>query len=41
MPKVLVVDDALFTRKVLREILEAKGHLVTEVSSGEEAFFML
>lgn len=41
MPKVLVVDDALFTRKVLREILEAKGRLVTEVSSGEEAFFML
>ncbi len=33
MPKVLVVDDALFTRKVLCEILEAKGRLVTEVGS--------
>jgi len=37
MPKVLVADDALFTRKVLREILEAEGHEVIEASNGKEA----
>lgn len=37
MPKVLVVDDALFTRKVLREILEAEGCEVIEASNGREA----
>ncbi|MGQ9463168.1 MAG: response regulator [Candidatus Fervidibacter sp.] len=37
MPKVLVVDDALFTRKVLREILEAEGCEVIEASNGHEA----
>ena len=37
MPKVLVVDDALFTRKVLREILEAEGCEVIEASSGKDA----
>jgi two-component system chemotaxis response regulator CheY len=37
MPKVLVVDDALFTRKVLREILEAEGCEVVEASNGKDA----
>jgi two-component system chemotaxis response regulator CheY len=37
VPKVLVVDDALFTRKVLREILEAEGCEVIEASSGKDA----
>ncbi len=37
MPKVLVADDALFTRKVLREILEAEGCEVVEVSNGKDA----
>lgn len=37
MPKVLIVDDALFTRKVLREILEAEGCRVVEATNGEEA----
>ncbi len=37
MPKVLVVDDALYTRKVLREILEAEKIEVIEASNGWEA----
>jgi len=37
MPKVLVADDALFTRKVLREILEAEGCEVIEATNGQEA----
>jgi two-component system chemotaxis response regulator CheY len=37
MPKVLVADDALFTRKVLREILEADGCEVVEASNGKDA----
>jgi two-component system chemotaxis response regulator CheY len=37
MPKVLVADDALFTRKVLREILEAEGCEVVEASNGKDA----
>lgn len=37
MPKVLVVDDALFTRKVLREILESEGYEVIEATNGREA----
>jgi len=37
MMKVLVVDDALFTRKVLREILENEGCEVVEASNGKEA----
>ncbi len=37
MPKVLVADDALFTRKVLREILEAEGCEVIEASNGKDA----
>jgi two-component system chemotaxis response regulator CheY len=37
MPKILVADDALFTRKVLREILEAEGCEVVEASNGKDA----
>lgn len=37
MPKVLIADDALFTRKVLREILEAEGCEVIEATDGREA----
>ena len=37
MPKVLVADDALFTRKVLREILESEGYEVIEATNGREA----
>ena len=37
MPKVLIADDAFFTRKVLKEILEAEGHEVIEASNGKEA----
>ncbi len=37
MPKVLIADDALFTRKVLRGILEAEGYEVIEASNGKEA----
>lgn len=37
MPRVLVADDALFTRKVLREILEAEGCEVIEATNGQEA----
>lgn len=37
MPKVLIADDALFTRKVLREILEAEGCEVIEATNGQEA----
>lgn len=35
--KVLVVDDSEFMRKVLRNILEAGGHKVTEAKSADEA----
>ncbi len=37
MAKVLVADDAFFTRKMLREILEAEGHTVVEACDGQEA----
>ena len=37
MAKILVADDAFFTRKVLREILEPEGHLVVEACDGQEA----
>ncbi len=37
MPKVLIADDALFTRKVLREILEAEGCEVIEAINGRDA----
>lgn len=36
--KILVVDDALFMRRMLRGILEQEGHtVVAEASDGEEA----
>ncbi len=37
MPKVLIADDALFTRKVLREILESEGCEVIEAINGRDA----
>ncbi|MEZ8220853.1 two-component system, chemotaxis family, response regulator CheY [Candidatus Fervidibacteria bacterium JGI MDM2 JNZ-1-D12] len=37
MPKVLIADDALFTRKVLREILESEGCEVIEAVNGQDA----
>lgn len=38
MAKVLIVDDALFMRTMLRKILEECGHtIVGEASTGEEA----
>ncbi len=35
--KVLIVDDALFMRNMLRDIFEDAGWLVVEVDSGEQA----
>ncbi len=37
MPKILVVDDSEFMRKVLRNILEAGGHKVIEARNADEA----
>jgi two-component system chemotaxis response regulator CheY len=37
MPRILVVDDSEFMRKVLRNILEAGGHKVIEAKSADEA----
>ncbi len=38
MAKVLIVDDALFMRTMLRKILEEYGHsIIGEASTGEEA----
>jgi len=37
MPKILVVDDSEFMRKVLRNILEAGGHKVIEAKNADEA----
>lgn len=37
MPKVLVVDDSEFMRKVLRNILEAGGYKVSEARNADEA----
>jgi two-component system, chemotaxis family, chemotaxis protein CheY len=37
MAHVLVVDDASFMRTMLRSILEAEGHTVSEASNGLEA----
>lgn len=35
--KVLIVDNSLYSRMMLRDILISHGYSVTEVSSGEEA----
>lgn len=37
MPRILVVDDSEFMRKVLRNILEAGGHKVLEARNADEA----
>ncbi len=37
MAKVLIADDALYTRQVLREILVPEGHTVVEAVDGREA----
>ncbi|RMG91204.1 MAG: response regulator, partial [Candidatus Dadabacteria bacterium] len=38
MSRVLVVDDAVFMRRTLRDILEAAGHqVVAEAGDGVEA----
>lgn len=38
MARVLVVDDAVFMRTVLRDILEGAGHeIIAEAATGEEA----
>lgn len=35
--KVLIVDDSLYSRMMLKDILISHGYSVTEVSTGEEA----
>jgi two-component system chemotaxis response regulator CheY len=38
MAKVMIVDDALFMRKILRDILTQEGHeVVAEAENGKEA----
>lgn len=37
MARVLVVDDEALVRKVVRVVLEAEGHEVTEAGDGESA----
>ena len=37
MPKVLIVDDSAYARRVHRVILERAGHEVTEVATGTGA----
>lgn len=37
MLKILIVDDAIFTRKLLRQILENQGHHVLEAVNGAES----
>lgn len=39
--KILVVDDDLQIRRVMRKILVARGYMVNEASSGEEALAVL
>lgn len=36
-PVVLVVDDALCVRELLRAIFEAEGYVVEEAANGDEA----
>lgn len=39
MAKVLIVDDAMFMRKIIADILRKSGHeIVAEAGNGEEAF---
>ena len=37
MSKVLIAEDNAVNRELLRELLEARGHTVTETSNGQEA----
>lgn len=37
MKKILVVDDAVFMKEVLKEILEKNGYKVVEAQNGNEA----
>lgn len=37
MARILVVDDSMFMRQVLRNILTKAGHQVTEAENGEKA----
>ena len=37
MARILVVDDSMFMRQVLRNILTKAGHEVTEAENGEKA----
>ena len=37
MPKALIVDDSAFTRRMMRQNLEASGFEVVEAGSGPEA----
>ncbi|OXM87687.1 response regulator [Paenibacillus rigui] len=41
MSKVLIVDDAAFMRNIIRDILEAEGHVVIgEASNGKDAILL-
>ena len=41
MSKVLIVDDALFTRRIIKETLEKNGHqVIGQASNGVEAIEM-
>ncbi|TSC58050.1 MAG: two-component system, chemotaxis family, response regulator CheY [Candidatus Peregrinibacteria bacterium Greene0416_19] len=35
--KILIVDDSSFMRKILKDLLTAKGHTLTEAENGAEA----
>jgi two-component system cell cycle response regulator DivK len=37
MPRILIVDDKISSRELLRSILEKEGHQVTEAGDGLEA----
>jgi two-component system chemotaxis response regulator CheY len=37
MAKILVVDDSGLSRRTLRKILEAKGHVILEAEDGDSA----
>lgn len=38
MAKILIVDDSRTSRRILRSILEAKGHIVIEAVNGEDGY---
>lgn len=41
MSKVLIAEDNIVNRELLRELLEARGHEVVEACDGEEALQMV